>query len=65
MAKKISIPKLASLLGVSKQRIYNIIGDKSPNNKINKKLLLLVLTLNNEYVEENMKIILEEHFNNI
>lgn len=56
---KTSVPKLAELVGVSRQRLYDILGEKSKNSKLNKKLLLIALSLDEKTLEKKFKIIEE------
>jgi len=59
---KISVPKLAALVGVSRQRLYDILGKNSKNSKLNKKLLLIALSFDKETLEEKLKLIEENYY---
>ncbi|AII15615.1 hypothetical protein CIG1485E_a0090 (plasmid) [Campylobacter iguaniorum] len=58
---KTSVPKLAALIGVSRQRLYDILSEKSKNSKLNKKLLLIALSLDEKTLEKKLKSIEESN----
>ena len=58
---KTSVPKLAALVGVSRQRLYDILSEKSKNSKLNKKLLLIALSLDEKTLEKKLKSIEESN----
>jgi hypothetical protein len=58
---KTSVPKLAALIGVSRQRLYDILSEKSKNSKLNKKLLLIALSLDEKTLEKKLKSIEEKN----
>lgn len=58
---KTSVPKLAAFIGVSRQRLYDILSEKSKNSKLNKKLLLIALSLDEKTLEKKLKSIEEKN----